>query len=562
MATDPEALALLKKHEKEFDERVNSLSALTLPLRSVLSALFLVIDNRFHGARAGRVPLRQVEAGFAAVSRLSYIVKQLARCPLLPDGESAEDALSVIRDAEIHELKTLMLYAHFSELMPEVHRGYYEVTLDRDGVVLLRHPADFAAWEVRDTVMTEAASGFFDGPRTLSPGFFDERAAEAKLNLSAMVAGLKAIYDHYRQAAVEVPILSEKGFHAAVGCGPDEFDRFRAAWTALAEYCLGMAGAHARLLQAGANRGERSASELLEWIAVYLKKNFVDGTLIAIAQLSPGVYDGLLDVFGCRFPAIPRHAGDGFFPPIVRFPDAHLFNPDTVRSMLAARNIAYAVNRSDPAKFSKTVSADLEPSLIAAAMKAFEKIPGVEIVTNFEWKRGEIDVLLYRATENAAVHIQAKGALPAQGARMVQAVETRIIEGLDQLQRLREADPEERDSVVSAALKRDVHGVSIREALLCRAGMGTAKTWRRMGGVAPLNPPLLNAVAARYAREPSLKLTEFADVAAATLDGLVSVAFEGWEYAVLEFADLRVSIPLMRLDLKRLYRERASLFVA
>ncbi len=284
-------------------------------------------------------------------------------------------------------------------------------------------------------------------------------------------------------------------------------------------------------------------------------------TIIGLSKLAPDAYDRLLDVFSCEPASTSQHAGDGFFPPIIRFPKAHLFNPDAVRAMLAARNIAYAVNRSDKERFSKTVAADLEPSLIAAAMPSLSQIPGTEIVSNVQWERGEIDVLLFRASENAAVHIQAKGALPPQGARMVQAVESRVTEGLDQLRRLRDATQAERDRALSVALKREVSGVAVVDAVLCRAGMGTAKTWQRMAGIAALNPPLLRAISARFTSEPSLGLREFASVTAATLKALTASAFEGWEHETLAFGELRVSIPLMRLNLERLHGARAKLFV-
>ncbi len=563
MASDLAALAFLKEHEKDFDRGIRSLSIWKLPLRSVLSGLFLVIDNRFHGDRSGRVPTRHEEAGYAAVCRLSYLLDLLALCPVEPEGESAADALSVLGANELRELATALLYAHFSEVMPEVHRGYYDVALGADGVLLLRHPTkEFAEAEVRDTVMTEVATGFFGGPVTLPPEFFDGLAADVgKPNLSAMAFALKQICEHYRRYAFEVPILTEAGFRAAVGCSPDEFGRFRAAWMALTEFCLGMADAEARRMRKNPAGAEEIAREFFEWVCPYLGRDFVDETLIAVSGLAPAAYDNLLAVFGSVPPAKPPHAGDGFFPPILRFPTAHLFNPDAVRAMLAGRNVAYAINRSNPETFSNIVAGELEPSLIQSAVETLKKIPDVEVVTNYEWGRSEIDILVYRSTENAGVHIQAKGALPAQGARMVQAVETRVKEGLEQLMRLRELPAHERDEVLSGALKREVRGVALAEAVLCRAGVGTSKSWQRMTGVAAINPPLLNGIAKRYEEQPSLRLAEFTNVATSVLNALVAISFEKWDYETLAFGQLRVSIPLMRIDLDRLHRERLKLFI-
>src|SRR5205823_6505605 len=85
------------------------------------------------GFRPNRTQEGDDEAGLrgvAAAGRLSYLVKDLiGRMAVAPFGASATDVLDSYREADTDASQLLFLlnYGHFSELMPEVRRGYYAV---------------------------------------------------------------------------------------------------------------------------------------------------------------------------------------------------------------------------------------------------------------------------------------------------------------------------------------------------------------------------------------------------------------------------------------------------
>lgn len=115
--------------EKRTDEIADNLSILSLPRRSLLTALYLTIDSLMHGSRLDATYPPQPLKGSAVVSRLSYLAKHIFRCPAEPIGESAHDVFSVFDDLNAFaELNFLIAFGHFSELMPEVHRNYYQVS--------------------------------------------------------------------------------------------------------------------------------------------------------------------------------------------------------------------------------------------------------------------------------------------------------------------------------------------------------------------------------------------------------------------------------------------------
>lgn len=104
-----------KIDEAHLDELVSSLSLLKLPVRTVLTAYYGVIDSLFHGSRFDNSQGPRIKAGEALVARLSYLVPHLLKCPFEPIGASAENALSVMTVATFSELQYLTAYSHFCE---------------------------------------------------------------------------------------------------------------------------------------------------------------------------------------------------------------------------------------------------------------------------------------------------------------------------------------------------------------------------------------------------------------------------------------------------------------
>ena len=81
----------LEQFETEADRRIEMLSLWTMPLRSILSSLFLSVDNLFTGGRFTRKNMPRVQDGLALLSRVSYLVKFLKNAPL-QIGADIDDA--------------------------------------------------------------------------------------------------------------------------------------------------------------------------------------------------------------------------------------------------------------------------------------------------------------------------------------------------------------------------------------------------------------------------------------------------------------------------------------
>jgi hypothetical protein len=358
------ALDDLKAFETEIDATVQNLSLLQLPLNAVLAAAYVVIDGFFHGARNKPAPSDPRElAGYASAARLSYLLPVLSKCPTALGGVTVADSILALCEQQREELRLLLEYGHFCEIMPEVHRGLYDVN-GGDGKYALTHPSqEVANGEARDVVLNELALPFYLQSKVDQAAFDALAETLPKVDLSVMAPIVGQLFGHYAEHAYEAPLLSDEIFRTATGATYADVNRFRSGWAAVADFALGMAAAVGRKAHKAGLEIEKNGlySELVEWVAVLLQSKFLGGLVIAITGLEPSKFDALMRLFSIDAKSgRVRHAGDGFFPPIVEYDSAYQFNPDVLRIMLSGRNVPYALNRVDKKKFDNSVSQDLD----------------------------------------------------------------------------------------------------------------------------------------------------------------------------------------------------------
>ena len=417
----------------------------------------MVADGLFNGSRLNLDQAPRPEAGNSAAGRFSYLMPLLMGCDIEPLGEDADNALQAVKDTDPDSTQMAMLvgYGHFCELMPEVHRGYYLVEGDEEIGFQLRHPSgEFAGHEALDIILAELSlSVFLNSPEPFFVELFDGLARTVPFGDSAEMGRAFHLHnEHYRRYFNEPPFLTEEGYRAAAGVGSEEFTRFRAALCAMADFARGMASAVDRRIRREGDLDKRLLKEMLEWISVCSKDTAFFGFLKGLSGLDFDKLERLVALFSVDFRAGKKsggHARDGFFPPIARLEGSVLYNPDLLKLFMTARNILFAVRHQDEKLFNDMVSKHLEPSLVQQAADLLRAVPGLDIVLGHDWRKGDLDMLVYSAAENAALHVQAKAAIPPQGARMIQTIEGRVGEGLDQLKRLRDLPQGERDAILS-----------------------------------------------------------------------------------------------------------------
>lgn len=552
------ALDEFLKFEDFADASVAKLSIWNLPLRSILSSLYLSADAAFVGHRLNRKMPRDTEIGTAIISRLSYLSSYFDRPPK-DVGAHIDDALGVLDRRFAGDFAQLVGYAQFCEIVPLVRKGFFTVDRSEFGFRLNHPNENFARHEEQDILMSEIAM-----PHDIvRPPRHIEHCIEM-VKSWPMIAGdnlvgtLKPAFDHYVENLFELPLLSDEIFAASFGFSRADFIRIRAALMAYADFCLGMAEAAEILASRAFVRFKRKQfeREVREWASPLLQRNHIIGVAAGLAGVDSSISEKIVDIFTVVTHNLKSSGGgDGFFPPFLKLQNHLLFSPYAIKVMMPERNLLYRMLRTDQKTFDNVVSHGLEPSLLKDAAVCISEMPDVDVRTEVNWRNGEIDLLAYHSPSNSALQIQAKAAVPPQGARMLAQIESRTLEAAKQLKRFFDLEAEERDQICSAAIGKKVAGVNWSSAVMTRTCLGTEKAWTGIDGYVPLNPVLLKAAVTRLI-ERKAPLSELGAVVADELNGLRERAVRGWHEKSFRLFDQTVSLPQLDLDYEAIARFR------
>ncbi len=542
--------------EGEIDNKIVQSDMFQLPLRSVLTSLFVVIDILIQGERFGHNISKNQAEGEALSSRLSYLIPLLRKCTS-QIGVSAIDAFSATA-LFVKDFRELVSYAHFCELMPEVRRGYYEVRKIEEGFELIHPNEEFSRAEEYDVLLTELSLTFLVGEApNLKQEFIELADQLPNINMALMCRVLADLFQYRLNSFKEIPILEPNAFQISIGTTWEEFCKIRAALFAYADYSIGLANAleFLWLNESSETRKETLFHEFYEWVAVFNAKSFFIRLLMALTNVKSSAIENILnfftiDVVNQNF----ENSGEGFFPPLIDYSHSYLFSPYILRSMLATRNIFYVLNRCNTTQFNNIVSQHLEPTLLKQALEIWERLPGLRIVSNKNWSKGEFDLLIYQSSANTVVHIQAKAAIPPQGARMTKAVENRSKEGIEQLNRFQDLPQDERDSVISEIFEIRVENVQCVSVLLCRAGLGTHSVWKLKKDITVLNLQLLNGVVHRILSSENLNLADVKTVTDRLLIDIYNRSVVEWEQGSISLNGSLIRMPLLKLNHDEMYK--------
>lgn len=557
---------LVKSFEAQFDKDIKNLSILKVPIRVALGALYGVVDCLFHGARFSDkgIPSRPDEAN-AALSRLSYLVPLLLHCPVEPLGHDAWDVFNYIRNNPnlLSDVKNLLEYAHFSEIMPEVHRKYYEVAGNpEEGFVLSHKDPRISAFEACDILLTELALPMGFRPRAIPKDLCNAIARTDSFDVQFLIAMFGIRFHELLPLVVEPPVLTEEGFQIAIGTDANGFRRFRAAWFAIADCSLALAEAYAAVIADQKDEeSPRAWLEFLEWRTVFMKSDFLLGVVQSLSNLNAQTIDRIMRLYSIQPGSGSQHAaGDGYFPPFWWLADSILFSPDAVLRMLSSRNIPFALNQLDRSLFNNSISAHLEPSLVDGVRQVLQAT-GAHVVCNKSWTGGEFDLLAYDPRSRLAIQVQVKGAIAAQGARMTRSVESRTREAISQLNDILHLSEEKRYELLSTVLSIDVTGCDLLSLVTTRAGIGTWEVWKDLNGIMVANLQMLHIALARSVSNGPTTLRAFAEVLQHLFDEILYDTSSSWEQARTKFHEVDFEFPILRLEKKTthsLRREFAS----
>ena len=182
-----------------------------------------------------------------------------------------------------------------------------------------------------------------------------------------------------------------------------------------------------------------------------------------------------------------------------------------------------------------------------------------EIVRRIRSVTGQRDPDAEEPSEEEQAQMQAKAAIPANGARMTRQVEDNCLTAVRQLEWFEALSSTVRDGLIQARFGHAVENVQWASGVLSRSSFGTVRAWQAMDGRGAVNLVLLTEVVRRLAIGPPVDLTEFPGLAGAVMTEVVDEVVQGWDEDALDVFGTQVGFPLLRLDHEALVRRQLAL---
>ena len=548
---------------RQFEQKADELASRLVVLNDspyLLHQVFLRIDYLIDNDM-------KREAGDLC-SRISYL-------PRLLDNYIDESSQQIDLLQYSFDLENLLQYLHFCELMPQFHKDYYQVSGNEvDGFHLHHKQESFSKYEIQDVLMAELARPFCrEKPGQLIQPLLEIISKDPKLFKfpAHLMENLIRFYQDNLYDLFEIP---DSVYRRTIKCTAQEFMTIRNYLFALSEFQMNML-ACAKIFRAlpadkyVEDTIERSVfcfmpgHNLLDEARKYtgIGKNKI------LNSLRPFILD--LTSSTAHKKNRNKHSGDGYFPPIVKVDDGYFLPPMAIKSFICNRNLLFAFQKQDSHRFNSMISKSFEPSLITWIVRDLSILNGIEVRLNHVWSAssssGEIDILIYSYKLNKVVIIQVKAVIPPQGARMVRNVQSRILEGIEQITRFRKILLSEKDRIISDSIGFQVSSLDFEDVILSSSCFGSAETWSELESqnICGINHLLFKLLVFEANQTKNADL--LFDISSWTKEKIANLMHESnlrWEEREFELFGTKIHFPSWSIDEKPLNTIRNQILEA
>ena len=543
----------LEALEATLDQQLESLSIWQASFQSILSTLLLIIDN------VGRS--KGADTAMDYLSRLSYLFNKIRDNAANHEVESSASAIMGLAEAHAVDITFLNAFAHFSMLMPQIHRGTI-VPIKIDGNI---YELDYASKEVEAAELMDKlyAAISLQVAVTYKKETDLYRFLYKKVTLNDSTFAhedarwIKDMADYYKQFVFIIEVLPSVVLEQAIGLTYTEYVSLTAAIRAYAEYFLTLATAY--LSQSNSATDPQTKDVLMvqyfENIVCCLNSNFV-GFFMTISGLSKEkVLRGLSNYMtiysnntGENF-VENAFCGDGFFPPICLIDKFIIFSPHSFLYMLNVNNALYSLNKMNQKHFNDNISHHLEPTLVNQLEYLFLNIPGLSTAKNVHYDKSEIDLLVLSEAEKICLVIQVKATIAPDSSRTVQNVQGRALEGIEKINLFNELSEDQKLVLINKEFNTTLTEVQTVDLLVVRSSAGSAKIWQHNERVRIANYAVLAWIISRMIEAKEHVIANFSDRIKATQDELVSLSQWKKEMQDLVIGDYTIKMPNLNINM-------------
>jgi len=444
-------------------------------------------------------------------SVFSYLLNFLNDCDVHTTG-SATDMIGYIPDKLKDNFINVVNYGAFSEIAPYVWRGIYNIKINGNLLELQFNQKYFES-EQKDIILSSLSTSLSIGNDRKDKELYSIQVTEyllkGKFNYDLMKYEIETSKKWYEKHWYNNSLIPDK-IYPQLGFTKKEYFEFQTFWFAFSDYYIKSSNAIVKYIRESGDDSVLIGNEYLEHISPHLKKEIFYNLLNEkIIGLKEKVFFKIMEIFAVDVKDDFSNQ-EGYFPIFFEFENSYMFSPFNIRTRLSPRNLLYILLKTNQKLFDESLSHFLEPNLITHAVSLLQNISSLKIEVNKEWGKGEFDIVMYEAEKNIIIHVQAKGTIPAEGARMTKRLESRMNEGIKQLNRFKKSS--DKNKILSEIFKTSIRNPIIIDVLLGSAGFGTEKIWDKINNqkIVTLNLSLLHIYIQRY-NQQSLDLKNFFD---------------------------------------------------
>jgi hypothetical protein len=500
-----------KEFEKDLDKIIENINLAQFPLQSILLLFHMHIsacclDEKFDlNNNEGSCNCDTIPSVF------SYLLNFLNKCDIKTTG-SVIELFENLSDELKNDFINIINYGAFCEIAPYIWRNIYDIKIS-DNLLKLQFKENYFESEKKDIILSSLSTGFSIGnDRKDKEAYFiqvTEYLLKGKFNFDLMKYEIETSKQWYKKHWYNNNLIPDE-IYEQLGFTRKEYFEYQTFWLAFADYYIKSSNAIVKYIRENNDDSILISNEYIEHISPRIKKEiFYDLFDEQLIGLNKNTFFKIMKIFSLDIKNNLTNQ-EGYFPLFFEFQDSYMFSPFNIRTRLSPRNLLFILLKTNKKLFDDSLSHFLEPNLISHAVSLFQNISSIKIEINKKWEKGEFDIVIYEAKKNIILHIQAKGTIPAEGARMTERLESRMNEGINQLDKFKKLS--DKDEILSRVFDTKIINPIIIDVLLGSAGFGTEKIWSQINSkkIVALNLSLLHVYIEKY-KHDNLELKNFFD---------------------------------------------------
>lgn len=551
--------------EKTLDKKVTELNIFKESFQSIYSVLLLAAETIDYKGNT--------DTAMDYLSRTSLIypiVKKYAQnCKIETTTQSILKTGSL---EYLEEINFLIAYAHFSMLMPQIHRGTLELISIKDNKLKI----DFPNESVKESELIDKLYSIISLPITFSykeqqkiKTHTDQKAQNRDYTISEKDFHLiNVLYNHHLKISINIEVLSAEIVESKLGFSNFEFKKFISALKAYSDYFIVLSRSYKEQIndENSIEDNDKLMSEYIEWSVCCVNYKTL-GWFIAISRIAQDKFDLILSYFidvysnntGVNFES-KSYTGEGYQPPITIIDESILFSPHSLRYLLSFNNVLYSINKNERDLFDNEISDKLEPILIKQLKYLFAQFDKLELKENVNYPGSEIDLLVLAKDEKLCLSFQVKSTIAPDSSRTVARVEGRTNEAFQQIEKFEKLNSNKQLKLINDTFDSELDDVKIINLILVRSSAGSYKAWEINKKYRILNYSMLARILCKKLKINDANFSNFDDDILKEQKDLIDDSNWGVDYETLKIGEFEIEFPNIHFEEKKILTEHIKSF--